>query len=300
MSTHNFWKESHYGQPTPIIPDENGNLSHYTGQDIVVTPIKWDDFRHGMRVRVGNPNIGLSCEGFIPAIDFSLCAGKRFKQAYSTIKCQYPVMTYVMYIDDDGTFVLSRRKLLAETYLQILTNPDDTYLAHIVGYSDHHVLAEIGYGMIVGIKLDNLTNCSLTTTAREYIADLYHKGILKEPDEIPVNITSVNENYRLNGSFRTAVKPLNLSVGELVRGKICGWNRENTGLKVELTPSSSGIVDPFCFEIYDPQKEKIYPARYKNGLKSPSLGLLEIGQTYTFKVKKVRSPYSYKLRAMPD
>ena len=254
MASQRFFPESRYSRTH--LPNWEQNANEFINTIVHVKPRKY------------LPGIGLfvygdNFEGLIPTKELSIYTNQNpSRLAGILVGRKFLVTAQICSISGD-LFILSRKKSMEDALQQVYDAMDsnETVSAKILNIQDFTTFLDIGGGISAILPI-----CEVSSTyiEKENLFK-YFEGI----DSIPVKI--LNESKKSQGkfvvSYKKAFKPIPISEGDTVKGRIIRDLPDGTGKVVELSPVQSGIVDI--------------------GLQSWIH--LEIGQSYNFYVTRFRT-----------
>lgn len=239
-----FLPESRYTRET-MLKDEKTTIVH-------VRPLTYSSA--GLLVH------GENFEGLIPPDEITIYSDEQEKTARVLVSRGDLITAKIVEAPTSGLILLSRKQSMADALQEIV--PGKVLSAKITNYGRTSTFLDIGAGICAVLPISEICQVHI------------------EPDEVPdrfsgfdsIKVKVLDESLQYSQkfvvSYKAAFKPLSISEGDVVRGKIHSTLPDGTGTLVELSPVQSGIVDI--------------------GPNNCSWVQLKKGWFYNFKVKRVR------------
>lgn len=168
------------------------------------------------------------------------------------------------YEEDEERFILSRKEVMKEAIESGMFAVGNTFEAFKINVAKSTTFVDLGAGIIAIIPVLELST--------SHIADV--NGFWDGIEYIPVKIIE-NINNRIVCSYKRTFKEKELTVGDIILGKITNDIPDGSGVFVEISPLQVGILDLEGFVVVE-------PGEYTRG---PHIIR---GKKYKFRVHRIR------------
>lgn len=218
-----FLPESRYTRLTRLEDPKNVPL----GQIVHVKPWQFVP-------AVGLLVYGHNFDGLIPIGDISIYPDDD-DEKISRILIRKDYLITAKVIESPGLLILSRKSSMEDALKEI--HPEKILSAKITNFHSETTFLDIGAGIGAILPISEVSLVHIEPDELRYRfrgIDSIHVKVLHE---------SSRQANKFIVSYRGAFKPLELSVGDIVRGKVHSDLPDGSGKIVEISPAQAGIVD---------------------------------------------------------
>lgn len=268
MDFRDFLPESRYSLST--LNDSFG-VHSLIGKVIHVRPTKIDYLEKAVTVFIDEAHSGL-----IPFEELSIYSDTCIEEFYwFIVRGSIITAEIIDYDNSRNTFILSRKKNMERALEYFKSDSCPIVYAYKTGASHFFVYLDIGAG-IKGLLSANNISISYVTDASKYFYDLNY---------IPVKILFENKPGKFILSHKDAIDLKEVSVGDILVGRIANSLPDHTGLFVEFSANLAGILNVSNLEIIEVDGKTLYLITDRPG--KPGT-YLEQDKNYQFIVKTVK------------